>query len=163
YLKSAGREHPIDARAYVLALEDMVDGALRAGVHTVVDPFFHQSLAHHAVPTERTDESLFKPQPFASIGYAVTDRLEPSADDGHLPRPEVPRSRIRTLPVTAGGRGHGRARSLLRLQALRGHLPVAGLDPGIHPASTKQRRRGEGPDAPRLGPGTHAPAQPVWK
>jgi len=83
YLKSAGREHPIDARAYVLALEDMVDGALRAGVHTVVDPFFHQSLAHHAVPTERTDESLFKPQPFASIGYAVTDRLQPSAGDGH--------------------------------------------------------------------------------
>src|SRR5438874_3968939 len=83
YLKSAGREHPIDARAYVLALEDMVDGALRAGVHTVVDPFFHQSLAHHAVPTERTDESLFRPQPFASIGYAITDRLQPSAGDGH--------------------------------------------------------------------------------
>src|SRR5438552_3458287 len=83
YLKSAGREHPIDARAYVLALEDMVDGALRAGVHSVVDPFFHQSLAHHAVPTERTDESLFKPQPFASIGYAVTDRLQPAAGDGH--------------------------------------------------------------------------------
>src|SRR5438132_1296006 len=83
--------------------------------------------------------------------------------DGDLSRPEVPRSRIRTLPLTAGGRGHGRARSLLRLQALRSHLPVAGLDPGIHPASTKQRRRGEGPDAPRLGPGTHAPAQPVWK
>src|SRR5207302_9992213 len=82
-LKSAGREQPIDARAYVLALEDTVDGALRAGVHTVVDPFFHQSLAHHAVPTERTDESLFKPQPFASIGYAVTDRLQPSAGDGH--------------------------------------------------------------------------------
>ena len=83
YLKSAGREHPIDARAYVLALEDMVDGALRAGVHTVVDPFFHRSLAHHAVPTERTDESLFKPQPFASIGYEITDRLQPSAGDGH--------------------------------------------------------------------------------
>src|SRR5205823_2271121 len=152
YLKSAGREHPIDARAYVLALEDMVDGALRAGVHTVVAPFFHQSLAHHAVPTARTDESLFRPQPFASIGYAL---------DGDLSRPEVPRSRVRTLPITAGGRGHGRARSLLRLQALRGHLPVAGLDPGIHPASTKQRRRGEGPDAPRLGAGTHPPAQPV--
>src|SRR2546430_1042003 len=83
YLKSAGREHPIAARAYVLPLEEMADGALRAGVHTVVDPFFHQSLAHHAVPTERTDESLFKPQPFASIGYAVTDRLQPSAGDGH--------------------------------------------------------------------------------
>ena len=81
-LKSAGREQPIDARAYVLALEDTVDGALRAGVHTVVDPFFHQSLAHHAVPTERTDESLFKPQPFASIGYQVTNRLQPIGDDG---------------------------------------------------------------------------------
>jgi glycerol-3-phosphate dehydrogenase subunit B len=82
HLKSAGREQPVDARAYVLALEDAADGALRAGVHTVVDPFFHQSLAHHAVPTERTDESLFKPQPFASIGYAVTSRLQPRGDDG---------------------------------------------------------------------------------
>jgi glycerol-3-phosphate dehydrogenase subunit B len=82
FLKSAGREQPIDARAYVLALEDTVDGALRAGVHTVVDPFFHHSLAYHAVPTERTDESLFKPQPFASIGYQVTDRLQPRGDDG---------------------------------------------------------------------------------
>ena len=82
FLKSAGREQPIDARAYVLAIEDTVDGALRAGVHTVVDPFFRQSLAHHAVPTERTDESLFKPQPFASIGYPVTDRLQPSDDAG---------------------------------------------------------------------------------
>src|SRR6202011_1267977 len=61
HLKSAGRELPIDARAYVLALEDTVDGALRAGVHRMVDPFFHQTLAEHAVPTERTDESLFKP------------------------------------------------------------------------------------------------------
>jgi glycerol-3-phosphate dehydrogenase subunit B len=82
FLKSAGRELPIEARAYVLALEDAVDGALRAGVHTVLDPFFHQSLAHHEVPTERTDESLFKPQPFASIGYAVTNQLQPSDDAG---------------------------------------------------------------------------------
>src|SRR5436309_5906682 len=83
HLKSAGREQPVEAGAYVLALEDMVDGALRAGVHAVVDPFFHQSLAHHVVPTERTDESLFKPQPFASIGYGVTDRLQPAAGDGN--------------------------------------------------------------------------------
>jgi glycerol-3-phosphate dehydrogenase subunit B len=82
HLKSAGREHPIEARAYVLALEDTVDGAMRGGVHDVIDPFFHQRLAHHAVPTARTDESLFKPQPFASIGYAVTDRLQPCDDDG---------------------------------------------------------------------------------
>jgi glycerol-3-phosphate dehydrogenase subunit B len=82
HLKSAGRELPIDARAYVLALEDTVDGALRAGVHDVIDPFFHQTLAHHAVPTERTNESLFKPQPFASIGYPVTDRLQPGGEDG---------------------------------------------------------------------------------
>ena len=82
FLKSAGREQPIDARAYVLALEDTVDGALRAGVHTVSDPFFHRSLASHAVPTERTDESLFNPQPFASIGYPVTDRLQPRDDEG---------------------------------------------------------------------------------
>src|SRR5207248_1205862 len=37
HLKSAGREQPVEAGAYVLALEDMVDGALRAGVHAVVD------------------------------------------------------------------------------------------------------------------------------
>src|SRR5438094_485193 len=83
HLKSAGREQPIEAGAYVLALEDMVDGALRAGVHAVVDPFFHQSLADHVVPTERTDEALLKPQPFASIGYGVTDRLQPAAGDGN--------------------------------------------------------------------------------
>jgi glycerol-3-phosphate dehydrogenase subunit B len=81
-LKSAGRELPIEARAYVLALEDTVDGALRAGVHDVIDPFFHQTLARHALPLERTDESLFKPQPFASIGYPVSDRLQPEGDDG---------------------------------------------------------------------------------
>src|SRR5205085_11673131 len=82
FLKSAGREMPIDARAYVLALEDTVDGALRAGVHSMVDPFFHEALAHHEMPTERTDESLFKPQPYASIGYHVTRRLQPSDDAG---------------------------------------------------------------------------------
>ena len=81
-LKSAGREQPIDARAYVLALEDAVDGAMRAGVHAVLDPFFHQVLARSAVPTERTDESPFKPQPFAKVGYAVSDRLQPIGNDG---------------------------------------------------------------------------------
>jgi glycerol-3-phosphate dehydrogenase subunit B len=81
HLKSAARDQPIEARAYVLALEDMVDGALRAGVHTMQDPFFHRPVSHSAVPTERTDESLFKPQPFASVGYAVTDRLQPAGGD----------------------------------------------------------------------------------
>jgi len=82
HLKSAGRDQPIEARSYILALEDTVDGAMRAGVHNVVDPFFHQVLAQHALPTERTDESLFKPQPFASIGYRVTNRQQPTASDG---------------------------------------------------------------------------------
>lgn len=81
-LKSAGHEQPIEARAYVLALEDTVDGAMRAGVHTIRDPFFHRALEQSAVPTERTDEFLFKPQPFAQIGYAVSDRLQPTGDDG---------------------------------------------------------------------------------
>jgi glycerol-3-phosphate dehydrogenase subunit B len=81
-LKSAGRELPIEARAYVLALEDVVDGALRAGVHTMRDPFFHRVLEESSVPTERTDESLFKAQPFASIGYPVSDRLQPVDDAG---------------------------------------------------------------------------------
>ncbi len=84
HLKSAGRDEPVEARAFVLALEDAVDGAWRAGVHTVRDPFFHQVLAHHATPTERTDESLFQPQPFAGIGYSVSDRLQPLAEDGDL-------------------------------------------------------------------------------
>ena len=82
HLKSAGRDEPIEARAFVLALEDVVDGAWRAGVHTARDPFFHHVLAHHATPTERTSESLFVPQPFASIGYAVSDRLQPVDEDG---------------------------------------------------------------------------------
>ena len=82
HLKSAGREQPVEARAYILALEDAVDGAMRAGVRTIRDPFFHQTLAQSGVPTDRTDESLFKAQPFARVGYAVTDRLQPVGDDG---------------------------------------------------------------------------------
>jgi glycerol-3-phosphate dehydrogenase subunit B len=82
HLKSAGREQPIEAKAFILALEDAVDGAWRAGPHIVRDPFFHQVLAQHAAPGERTDESLFAPQPFAAIGYPVTDRLQPTDRDG---------------------------------------------------------------------------------
>jgi glycerol-3-phosphate dehydrogenase subunit B len=82
HLRSAGRDQPIEAKAFVLALEDAVDGAWRAGTHTVRDPFFHQVLAHHATPGERTDESLFQPQPFAAIGYPVSDRLQPIDRDG---------------------------------------------------------------------------------
>jgi glycerol-3-phosphate dehydrogenase subunit B len=83
HLKSAGREQPVEARAYILALEDAVDGAWRAGAHAVRDPFFHQLLAQHATPAERTDESLFQPQPFAAIGYPVSERLQPMDKDGH--------------------------------------------------------------------------------
>lgn len=82
HLKSAGRDQPIEANAYVLAIEDTVDGAMRAGVHSMQDPFFHRMLQHSAVPTERTDESLFKPQPFAQVGYRVSNRLQPIGDDG---------------------------------------------------------------------------------
>jgi len=82
HIKSAGREQPVEARAYVLALDDAVDGALRAGVHTIQDPFFHQALSHSAMPTERTAESIFEPQPFSSVGYAITDRLQPADRDG---------------------------------------------------------------------------------
>src|SRR5437667_1918887 len=82
HLKSAGREQPVEARAYILALEDAIDGAMRAGVRSIRDPFFHQTLAQSGVPTDRTDESLFKPQPFARVGYPVTDRLQPVGDDG---------------------------------------------------------------------------------
>jgi len=83
HLKSAGREQPVEARAYVFALEDAVDGAWRAGPRTVRDPFFHRVLARHATPAERTDESLFQPQPFATIGYSVSDRLQPIDENGH--------------------------------------------------------------------------------
>jgi glycerol-3-phosphate dehydrogenase subunit B len=82
HLKSAGREQPVEAKAFILALEDAVDGAWRAGPHTVRDPLFHQVLAHHATPAERTDESLFQSQPFAAIGYPVSDRLQPVDRDG---------------------------------------------------------------------------------
>jgi glycerol-3-phosphate dehydrogenase subunit B len=83
HLKSAGREQLVEARAYVLALEDAVDGAWRAGPRTVRDPLFHRVLARHATPAERTDESLFQPQPFATIGYPVSDRLQPIDENGH--------------------------------------------------------------------------------
>jgi len=81
-LKSAGREQPIEARAYVLALEDWVDGALRAGVHLVRDPFFGRVIADHAVPSQRTAESIFGVQPYAQLGYPVTDRLQPADETG---------------------------------------------------------------------------------
>ncbi len=77
-LKAAGREHPLEARAYVLALEDWVDGAFRAGVHLVRDPFFGTVIAEHQVPSERTAESIFGAQPYAQLGYEVTDRLQPA-------------------------------------------------------------------------------------
>ncbi|HEY4844197.1 MAG TPA: anaerobic glycerol-3-phosphate dehydrogenase subunit GlpB [Candidatus Dormibacteraeota bacterium] len=81
-LKAAGHELPVEAASYVLALEDWVDGALRAGVHTVRDPFFHQPVAWHKVPTDRAAESLFASQPFEQIGYALTDRLQPADENG---------------------------------------------------------------------------------
>ena len=81
-LKAAGHELPVEAASFVLALEDWADGALRAGVHTVHDPFFHRPLARHQVPTDRTAESLFARQPFEQVGYAVTDRLQPADESG---------------------------------------------------------------------------------
>lgn len=82
-LKSAGREQPIEARSYVLALEDWVDGAMRAGVHQVRDPFFHRTLSTSATPSERAAESLFQPQPYAQVGYPVSERLQPVDEAGH--------------------------------------------------------------------------------
>src|SRR6266550_3319475 len=81
-LKAAGHELPIEAAAYVVALEDWVDGAFRAGVHTVRDPFFHRPLAWNKVPTDRTAESLFSTQPFEQVGYALTERLQPADENG---------------------------------------------------------------------------------
>ena len=81
-LKAAGHELAVEAASYVLAIEDWVDGAMRAGVHTVRDPFFHQPIAWNKVPTDRTAESLFAAQPFEQVGYALTDRLQPADDNG---------------------------------------------------------------------------------
>ena len=81
-LKAAGHELPVEAASYVVALEDWVDGAFRAGVHTVRDPFFHQPIAWNRVPTDRTAESLFASQPFEAVGYALTDRLQPADENG---------------------------------------------------------------------------------
>jgi glycerol-3-phosphate dehydrogenase subunit B len=81
-LKAAGHELPVEAASYVVALEDWVDGAFRAGVHTVRDPFFHQPIAWNKVPTDRTAESLFGTQPFEQVGYALTDRLQPADENG---------------------------------------------------------------------------------
>ena len=82
WLKAAGREHPLEARAVVLALEDWVDGALRAGVHQVRDPFFGSVVADHAEPIERTSESFFAPHAFSGLGLPVTDRLQPADEPG---------------------------------------------------------------------------------
>src|SRR2546423_680639 len=43
-LKAAGHELPVEAAAYVVALEDWVGRAFRARVHTLRDPFFHQAI-----------------------------------------------------------------------------------------------------------------------
>ena len=77
-LKAPGREQPVEARAYVLALEDWVDGALRAGVHHLRDPFFNTLIAEHALPIDRTADSMFSPQPVRRLGYRVTQRLQPA-------------------------------------------------------------------------------------
>jgi len=82
WLKAAGREHPVEARAFVLALEDTVDGALRAGVHQIRDPFFGAVVAEHGEPNQRTSESFFDAHPFASVGLPVTDRLQPADETG---------------------------------------------------------------------------------
>ncbi|HLB75615.1 MAG TPA: anaerobic glycerol-3-phosphate dehydrogenase subunit GlpB [Candidatus Dormibacteraeota bacterium] len=82
WLKAAGREHPVEARAFVLALEDTVDGALRAGVHQIRDPFFGAVVAEHGEPIQRTSESFFDAHPFASVGLPVTDRLQPADETG---------------------------------------------------------------------------------
>jgi glycerol-3-phosphate dehydrogenase subunit B len=82
FLKAAGREQPVEARAFVLALEDWVDGAFRAGVHQVREPFFGNLIAEHPKPAERTAQSLFSPQPYAQLGYRVTDRLQPADGAG---------------------------------------------------------------------------------
>ena len=81
-LKAAGHEFPVEAASYVVALEDWVDGAFRAGVHTVRDPFFHEPITWNKVPTDRTAESLFSTQPFEQVGYALTDRLQPADENG---------------------------------------------------------------------------------
>ena len=81
-IKSAGKERPVEGQAYVLALEDAVDGAFRAGTETIHDPFFLSELSRVAAPAERTSESLFEPQPFASTGYRITNRMQPAGEDG---------------------------------------------------------------------------------
>lgn len=82
HVRSAGGDKPIEAGAFILALEGTVDGAFRAGAHTFQDPFFHQAVGYTGDPAERADKSLFKPQPFARVGYRVTDRLQPAGSDG---------------------------------------------------------------------------------
>lgn len=77
WLKSAGKERAVEARSYVLALEDTVDGGMRAGVEAIVDPFFHQTVDRVTMPLERTAESIFHPQPFGRAGYAINGSLQP--------------------------------------------------------------------------------------
>ena len=81
-LKAAGRDQPVEARAFILALEDWVDGAFRAGVHLVREPFFGTVIAEHPKPSDRAAQSLFSPQPFAQLGYRVTDHLQPADEAG---------------------------------------------------------------------------------
>ena len=82
WLKSPGAERPLEARAFVLALEDRVDGAVRAGPLLDRDPFFGAVLAQYRDPRERAAESLLEAQPFNSVGLEVTPRLQPAGLDG---------------------------------------------------------------------------------
>jgi glycerol-3-phosphate dehydrogenase subunit B len=82
WLKSPGAERPLEARAFVLALEDRVDGAVRAGPLLDRDPFFGAVLARYREPRERAAESLLEAQPFNSVGFEVTSRLQPARADG---------------------------------------------------------------------------------
>ena len=82
WLKSPGAERPLEARAFVLAPEDRVDGAVRAGPLIDRDPFFGAALAQYGDPRERAAESLLEPQPFNSVGLELTARLQPAGADG---------------------------------------------------------------------------------
>ena len=82
WLKSPGAERPLEARAFVLALEDRVDGAVRAGPLLDRDPFFGAVLGQYRDPRERAAESLLEAQPFNSVGLEVTPRLQPAGPNG---------------------------------------------------------------------------------
>src|SRR3982074_3579718 len=87
--------------------------------------------------------------------YGVQYRVSGCSLYRYLSRSKSPRPGPRTVSLAAGGCCRAGARPLLRLQTLRGDLPITGQHPGIHPAGAEPGRPRKRSQPSRLGARTN--------